>query len=285
MDSNTTQKQQRSVLITGCSTGIGLVTAQVLQQHGYQVLTTARHPKDIDRLRRTGFECRFMDYAQEQSVSETVQWAYELGKGKLYGLFNNGAYGQPGAVEDLTRDVLREQFESNFFGWHQMTCEVLARMREVNEGRIIHNSSVLGLVAMKFRGAYNASKFALEGLTDTMRLELRGSNIHVVLVEPGPIYSEFRNNAYAAFKKNIKPFGSFHAKTYEQLESRLATTGTDADSTFTLGPEAVAKKVLKALEHPNPAARYPVTFPTYLFSYLRAFLPTKMLDALLNKAG
>lgn len=280
-----TRESKRSVLITGCSSGIGLVTAQVLQEKGYHVLTTARKQADIQRLRQAGFQSRFMDYANEKSITETVDWAYELAGGKLYGLFNNGAYGQPGAVEDLTRDVLRTQFEANFFGWHQMTCEVLARMRTVNEGRIIHNSSVLGLVAMKFRGAYNASKFALEGLTDTMRLELRGSNIHVVLVEPGPIYSEFRNHAYAAFKKNINPSQSFHASTYQKLEERLASTGSEADSTFTLGPEAVAKKVLKALESPNPSARYPVTFPTYLFTYLRALLPSKALDYILNKSG
>lgn len=275
----------RSVLITGCSSGIGLVTAQVLHARGYHVLTTARRQQDIDRLRTAGFECRFMDYSNEVSVTQALAWAIDAGEGRLYGLFNNGAYGQPGAVEDLSRDTLRAQFEANFFGWHQLTCEALVHMRKANEGRIIHNSSVLGFVAMKFRGAYNASKFALEGLTDTMRLELRGSNVHVVLVEPGPIFSEFRTHAYAAFKRNIDTERSFHQSTYETLESRLASTGSEADSMFCLEPEAVAKKVVKALEAANPRARYPVTFPTYLFAYLKRVLPASVLDSVLNKAG
>lgn len=275
----------RSILITGCSSGIGRATALRLQRRGYRVFTTARKQTDIDELRQLGFPCRYMDYRHEQSITDTVRWVLREGNGRIYGLFNNGAYGQPGAVEDLSRDVLREQFEANFFGWHQLTSEVLVHMRQVNEGRIIQNSSVLGLVAMKFRGAYNSSKFALEGLTDTMRLELRGSNIHVVLIEPGPIYSAFRRHAYQHFQRAIDPATSVHASTYKAVEQRLSQEGTDGDSMFTLQPDAVADKVIKALEAKRPAVRYPVTFPTYLFGFLKSILPARLLDVLLNKSG
>lgn len=274
----------RTILITGCSTGIGLATARRLKHRGYNVLTTARKPVDIAELQLHGFYCRFMDYTLPQSITETVQWALAQGQGRIYGLFNNGAYGQPGAVEDLSRDVLREQFEANFFGWHQLTTEVLAEMRKVNEGRIIQNSSVLGIVPMKMRGAYNASKYAIEGLTDTLRLELKGSNIFISLIEPGPIYSEFRRNAYKHFKRAIMPQDSFHRQTYEAVEARLSDA-LNADSRFTLPPEAVAEKVIHALESSRPRARYPVTFPTHLFGYLKRLLPTSWLDFILNKAG
>ncbi|HBF07272.1 MAG: SDR family oxidoreductase [Pseudomonadota bacterium] len=275
---------QRTVLITGCSSGIGLATAKQLRYRGYKVVTTARKIDDIQRINQMGIPCRFMDYAVPQSITETVNWALEHGNGKIYGLFNNGAYGQPGAVEDLTRDVLTEQFQSNFFGWHQMTREVLVHMRKAGEGRIIHNSSVLGIVTLKFRGAYNSSKFALEGLTDTMRLELMGSNIFISLVEPGPIESEFRRHAYAKFKQNIRPDNSAHKQTYERVEARLSANDAASQGTgFTLPPEAVAKKVIHALEAEKPKNRYRVTFPTHLFAFLKRLLPSAVLDKLLSK--
>jgi len=203
--------------------------------------------------------------------------------GRLYALFNNGAYGQPGAVEDLSREVLRAQLETNLLGTHELTCAVLPAMRRAGEGRIIQNSSILGFAAMPYRGAYNCSKFALEGLTDTLRLELRGTGIHVSLIEPGPIRSHFRRNAYRKFMENIDLEASPHRDRYRNMIERLRKEGDAAP--FTLGPEAVLKRVIHALESPNPRPRYHVTFPTYLFGFLRRVLSTRMLDRVLLEAS
>jgi NAD(P)-dependent dehydrogenase (short-subunit alcohol dehydrogenase family) len=186
-------------------------------------------------------------------------------------------------VEDLSRDVLRAQFETNLFGWHQLTNLVLPVMRRQGHGRIIHNSSVLGFVALRYRGAYNASKYALEGLADTLRLELAGTDIHVSLIEPGPITSRFRENAFAAYKRNIEPDVSAHRGKYMQMEQRLTTKGPVVP--FTLPPEAVLKKVIQALESPRPKARYYVTFPTYLFAFLKRVLTDRALDRILGRVG
>ena len=201
----------------------------------------------------------------------------------LYGLFNNAGYGQPGAVEDLDRNVLREQFETNLFGAHELTRRVLPVMRRRGEGRIIQNSSVLGLVVLKFRGAYCASKFALEGLTDALRLELRGSGVHISLIEPGPVSSDFRKNAYAAFRMNIDTADSAHRAIYAAVEKRLGSE--DDAGPFTLGPEAVLKKVIHALESRRPKARYYVTAPTHILGFLRRVLPASVLDYVLLKAS
>ena len=186
-------------------------------------------------------------------------------------------------MEDLTRDVLRSQFETNLFGWHQLTNLVLPVMRRQGHGRIIHNSSVLGFVALRYRGAYNASKYALEGLADTLRLELADTDIHVSLIEPGPISSRFRENAFAAYQRNIEPDGSAHREKYMAMEQRLTTEGPAVP--FTLPAEAVLKKVIHALESPRPKARYYVTFPTYLFAFLKRVLTDRAMDRILKKVG
>lgn len=272
----------KAVLITGCSTGIGYHTAKVLRDRGYRVLATARKLSDVDRLTREGFEVAQLDLDSSQSIQHAAQWALARTDGKLYGLFNNGAYGQPGAVEDLSRDVLRQQFETNVFGWLELTNLLIPAMRAQGEGRIIQNSSVLGLITLKYRGAYNASKFALEGLTDTLRHELAGSGIHVSLIEPGPIQSRFRQNAYDRFRANINTESSAHKTTYAAVEKRLASqTSPDEPDMFTLGPEAVAQKVIHALEAKRPKIRYYVTFPTYLFAVLKRILPMRALDHIL----
>ena len=194
-------------------------------------------------------------------------------------LINNAGFGQPGAVEDLTRDVLQQQFETNLFGLVELTNNVLPIMHQQGHGRIIQISSVLGLVAMPFRGAYIASKFALEGISDTLRLELKGTNIYVSLIEPGPITSRFRQNSLQLFNKNIDSKNSRFRKSYEATIARLETEGPAVP--FTLEPEAVTKKVLHALQSSHPKPRYYVTFPTYLFAYLKRLLPTSLLDKLL----
>ena len=273
----------RSILITGCSSGIGECAARTLRDRGYRVYATARRPQDVERLRAEGFEALPLDLADSASITAAVAAVLEATGGTFYGLFNNGAYGQPGAVEDLRREVLREQFETNLFGTHELTNLVIPVMRRQGHGRIIQNSSVLGFAAMRFRGAYNASKYALEGLTDTLRLELAGSGVYVSLVEPGPIASRFRDNAYRMYRKNIDPETSLHRETYQAMEARLLKEGPAVP--FTLGPEAVVAKVIHALEARRPRERYYVTFPTYLFGYLKRILPTRALDALVGKVG
>jgi len=271
----------RTILITGCSSGIGLCVARGLRARGYRVFATARQAADVQRLATDGFESLPLDLDDSASIAAAVAEILARTGGTLDALFNNGAYGQPGAVEDLSRDVLRAQFETNLFGWHELTRLVLPVMRRQGHGRIVQHSSVLGLVALRFRGAYNASKYALEGLTDTLRLELRDSNIHVSLIDTGPVTSRFRNNAHAAFLRNIDLHNSIHRVHYERVVKRLTTEG--AVVPFTLPPEAVLKKVVQALESRRPKPRYYVTFPTYLFAFLKRILPQRTLDRMLYK--
>jgi NAD(P)-dependent dehydrogenase (short-subunit alcohol dehydrogenase family) len=275
--------KKRAVLVTGCSSGIGLGTARVLRSHGYRVFATARREEHLVSLTQEGFEALHLDLRDSLSIKSLAQEVLDKTEGRLYGLFNNSGYGQPGAVEDLTRDALREQIEVNLLGTHELTSAVIPAMRKAGEGRIIVCSSVLGLVALKFRGAYCASKFALEGLFDALRIELRGSGVHVSLIEPGPIESRFRANAFLKFKEYVQVSGSVHQASYEQMITRLEKP--DIASRFTLPAEAVAVKVLAALESNPPKSRYYVTFPTYLLGYARRFLPTSALDWLLLKAG
>ena len=271
----------KTILITGCSTGIGYTTAIELKKRGHNVIASARKSEDVNRLIQEGFTTLQLDLADSQSVQQAVNQAIDLTDGKIDALFNNGAFGQPGAVEDLSRDILRFQFETNLFGTHERTNLLIPLMRRQGHGRIIYNSSVLGMVAMRYRGAYNASKFALEGLADTLRLELYGSNIHISLIEPGPIFSDFRKNSYALYKKNIDPTHSFHKEAYQSMEARLQKEG--AAVAFTLPAKAVSDKVIHALEAKRPKMRYYVTFPTYLFAFLRRILPMSWLDTLLRK--
>ncbi|AMK76572.1 MULTISPECIES: SDR family oxidoreductase [Methylomonas] len=269
----------KTLFVTGCSSGIGYHTALFLKHRGHRVICSARKPEDVERLRGEDFECLQLDLADSQSIHQAVSELIVLTDGKIDALFNNGAFGQPGAVEDLSRDVLRNQFETNLFGTHELTNLLLPLMRQQGHGRVIYNSSVLGFVAMKFRGAYNASKFALEGLADTLRLELRGTGIHIVLIEPGPIESRFRQNAFALYQQNIDAEHSFHRDTYKAMEARLQKPGPAAP--FTLPATAVAEKVAHALESNRPKIRYRVTVPTHLFAWLKRLLPSAWLDKLL----
>ena len=275
-----------SVLITGCSSGIGYYCAKALKQEGYQVFATARKEEDVQKLREQGFLSYQLDLNSTQSIDEALSCVLEETGGTIDALFNNGAYGQPGAVEDLSREVLRNQFETNLFGTHELTCKVIKIMRKQGRGRIIQNSSVLGLITLKYRGAYNASKFALEGLTDTLRQELQGSNIHISLIEPGPVESDFRKNAYQAFKENITTDGSAHQSVYEAVELRLSKQDSDRKKDpFTLGPESVYKPLLHAITSKKPKARYYVTTPTWIFGILRRVLSTRLLDWILVRVS
>jgi len=272
-----------TVFVTGCSTGIGYCVAHGLKTAGYRVIASARQATDVDRLQREGLECLQLDLDYSESIQQAVQELADRSGRKIYGLFNNAGFGQPGAVEDLGRDVLRAQFETNVFGTIELTNRILPWMREAGEGRIIQNSSVLGFVSLAYRGAYNASKYALEGLYDTLRLELAGTGIYAVLIEPGPIESRFRANAFAAYKKNIDVEHSAHREQYLATEKRLLKEGPAAP--FTLPPEAVLDKVIKALKSRKPRPRYYVTVPTCLFGGLKRILSSQALDRVLLKVS
>jgi NAD(P)-dependent dehydrogenase (short-subunit alcohol dehydrogenase family) len=268
---------ERTILITGCSSGIGLASAREMKRRGWCVFATARKEEDIAKLKREeGVDSLYLDYAEPRSIAEAAEHVLDATRGRLDALFNNGAYGQPGAVEDVTPDVLRAQFEANVFGWHDLTRRIVPAMRKQGAGRIVFCSSVLGLVSAPYRGAYCASKFAIEALADAMRLELLGSGIHIVLIEPGPIATRFLERALEAYRRNIDLEGSAHREVYRTRIARLEQGG---DQTFKLGPEAVSAKLVHALESRRPKARYYVTLPTYAAVLLRRLLPTRALDA------
>ncbi len=274
-------KTAKSVLITGCSSGIGHCVAHGLARRGHRVFATCRRQKDVERLQSEGLESLRLDLDSSDSIHHCVTQVLELTGGRLDALFNNGAYGQPGAVEDLGRDALRAQFETNLFGWHELTNLVIPVMRAQGYGRILYNSSILGFIAMPYRGAYIASKYALEGLVDTLRLELHGSGIQLSLIEPGPIESRFRENAIVWFEKYVDTERSPHADAYTAMRQRLAAKGPVMP--FTLPPEAVLKRVVHAIEARRARPRYYVTFPTYLFGTLKRLLSTRALDWLIRK--
>jgi NAD(P)-dependent dehydrogenase (short-subunit alcohol dehydrogenase family) len=274
---------QRAILITGCSSGIGYCVAQGLKQRGYRVFATARQKQSVQRLLDEGFESLQLDLTSSESIRQAFDEIMQRTSGTLFALFNNGAFGLPGAVEDLSRQNLRTQFETNVFGWLELTNLVIPVMRRQGYGRIIQNSSVLGFVAMPYRGAYNASKYAIEGLSDTLRLELKDTDIHISLIEPGPITSQFRANAVKAMEQYIDIENSVHREKYQNVLKRLNKEGPAVP--FTLPPEAVLKRVIHALEAKKPGIRYAVTFPTYLFAWLKRLLSHRQLDYFLAKAG
>ncbi|MEM1345163.1 MAG: SDR family NAD(P)-dependent oxidoreductase [Pseudomonadota bacterium] len=274
---------QRTVLITGCSSGIGLHAAHALKDRGWRVFATCRKPEDCDRLADEGLESFVLDYAEPESIATGFDETLRRAEGRLDALFNNGAFAQPGALEDLSVEALKASFETNFFGWHDLTRRVLVVMRGQGRGRILQNSSVLGFAALRMRGAYISTKFALEGYTDTLRLELRGTGIHAILIEPGPIRTRIRQNAQDHYRRWIEPTKSTSpwAAFYDrQLEPRLFAEDPPPDP-GELGPEATTKKIIHALESARPRARYYVTSPTYAVGIAKRVLPTRWLDRLL----
>ncbi len=271
----------KSILITGCSSGIGLDAARSLKARGWRVFATCRQQGDCDRLIGEGLESFVLDYADEGSIAAALAMVLDRTGGTLDALFNNGAFACPGAVEDLPRGALREIFEVNLFGYHDLARRVIPVMRAQGHGRIVNCSSVLGLVGAKWRGAYVATKFAMEGLTDVLRIEMRGTGIAVILIEPGPIGTRIRENAIPHFERWIDWEHSARRAEYTGLRARLyEKLGPDR---FELGCDAVTAKLIRALESPRPAARYFVTTPTYLMDVARRILPTRALDWLIAK--
>ena len=267
---------ERSILITGASSGIGLAAAETLKARGWRVLATARKAADIERLRlEEGLEVIALELSDPASVDACADEALRLTNGRLSALFNNGAYGQVGAVEDLPTDILRQQLEVNLFAAHTLVRRVLPGMRAQGHGRIVQCSSVLGLMAAPYRGAYCASKFALEGLSDCLRLELADTNIRVSLIEPGPIRTNFVATALARFRETIDIETSPHRGIYKKRLETMQAGGTDR---FKLEPCEVVFKLIHALESPRPQRRYYVTTPTHAAVALKRILPTALLD-------
>lgn len=274
--------QAKNILITGCSSGIGKATAELLEQKGYQVVATARQPADVEQLSQAGFTALELDMASTESIAAAARQVGVLFDGELDAVFHNAAYGQPGALEDLPTEAFRAQLEPNLFGIHELTKRLLPAMVKRGKGRIIINSSVLGFVAMPYRGAYIASKYALTGWADTLRLELRGSGVDVVLIEPGPINTNFRANAYEAFKSNIVSRYSRHSSAYEQMIKNF--TASSSPSRFAMTSEDTAEVVLKALRAERPRIHYGVTLPTHFFRVLKRILPSRWIDWILSRS-
>ncbi len=266
----------RSILITGCSSGIGYDAAHGLAARGWRVFATCRAEADCARLRAEGLESFTLDYDDENSIAAAVQEVITRTGGTLDALFNNGAYACPGAIEDLPRAALRAIFETNLFGYHDLTRRLIPLMRAQGHGRIVNCSSVLGLVGAKWRGAYVATKFAMEGMTDVLRIEMAGTGIIPILIEPGPITSDIRAKAIPHFERWIDWKNSARREEYAPLIERLYTArGPDR---FELPASAVTAKLIHALESRRPRARYYVTTPTYFAGFLRRLLPTRLLD-------
>lgn len=266
----------KTLLITGCSSGIGYDAAHGMRAAGWRVFASCRKAEDCERLRAEGFESPQIDYADPDSIVTGLAEVLEATGGTLDALYNNGAFACPGAVEDLPRGALRENFETNVFGLHELTTHVIPVMRRQGYGRIVNCSSVLGIVGMQWRGSYVATKFALEGLTDVMRMEMADTPIKVILIEPGPITSDIRQKSIPQFEKWINWEGSARKEQYETLRERLyMDRGKDK---FELPASAVTKKLRHALESKRPKARYYVTAPTHFAGFMRRVLPTRALD-------
>ena len=270
---------KKNILITGCSSGIGYETAHYLHNNGYKVYASARDAEDVKRLKSEGLETYLLDVTSADAIGKVLSDITKDGV-ELYAIFNNAGYGQPGAIEDISTDVLKEQFETNFFGLHELTRQSIKIMREQGHGRIIQHSSVLGLVSLRFRGAYNASKYAIEGLCDTLRLELMETDIYVCTINTGPIYSDFRKNAIKMFKKNVVSKDSIFEKEYDK--EILSVKEKDNDS-FTKDSIVVIKNILHALESKKPKPRYYNTLATYLLGNFKRVLSTGLLDKILLK--
>ncbi len=269
----------KTVLVTGCSSGIGKCIALGLKNRGYRVFASVRKPEQLESLNHYGLEVLLIDLNDSNSIQTAAAELIEKTEGQIHGLVNNAAYGLSGAIEDLTGEGLREQFQTNVLGTQELTNLLIPAMRKNKQGRIIQISSMLGFITLRFRGAYCASKYALESLSDAMRYELNNTGIHVSLIEPGPIRSEFRTNSLGHYKNTVDKENSPHKNAYAKIEKEM--NADDYTIPFTLGPEAVLKRVIHALESDNPKARYYVTFPAYLFAFLKRILPAMLLDKIL----
>ena len=271
----------KNILITGCSSGIGLQTAITLKDNGYKVYASAKKDDDISELKSLGFETFKLDVRNQDDITDAFNQILQ-NDGKLDALFNNAGFGQPGAIEDISTDVLRKQFETNFFGLHELTIQAMKIFRKQGYGKIIQHSSVLGIIALKFRGAYNASKYAIEGLNDTLRLEVMDSDIYISSINTGPVTSKFRENALKKFNKNVDIKNSFFNKTYNKVLKQRLESQKD-NTPFNLPATSVANVVLKIMQSSKPKPRYYVTKATYILGFCKRILSTSLMDKILSK--
>ena len=278
-----TTSTRRSIIVTGCSSGIGAHCARSLRADGWRVFATVRRDEDRKGLEAGGIETLLMDYTQPATIAALVETVLDRTAGRIDALFNNGAYGQAGAVEDLPVEALRAQFETNVFGWHDLTRRLIPAMRRQGHGRIVQCSSILGIVPYRWRGAYNASKFAIEGLSLTMRMELAGSGIHVSLIEPGPIASRFTANALIHIERHIDLEDSVHAEEYRRQMQRLRGQGRPAHGK--LGPDAVYAVLKQALTARSPRPHYLVTTPARQGALLKKLLPAGLFYRIIGRLG
>ncbi|KIM07575.1 MAG: oxidoreductase [Sulfurovum sp. PC08-66] len=267
-----------NIVITGCSSGIGLATAHYLKTKGIKVYPTARKNEDVAMLQALGFdEAMVLDVTQTHDIARVIE-AVLAKEGRIDVWFNNAGFGQAGMLEDISTNALREQFETNVLGLHEATRQILPIMYAQGYGKIIQHSSVLGLVSLKGRGAYNASKYAIEGLTDTLRLELKGSNVYAILLNTGPITSDFRKNAIAKLQANVDIDSSrFKAQYLENIEGNVKKVPFNEEAI------AVARVVHSIIQSKRPKPRYYITKATYILGYLKRFLSTSLLDRVLVK--
>jgi short-subunit dehydrogenase len=276
---------EKSILITGCSSGIGLCAAQTLHKRGYRVFATTRKQADVEKLQELGLESLVLDVNSSESIAHAVNYILKKTGGTLGALFNNAGYAVPGAVEDLTRDMMREQFETNVFGPMELANRIIPIMRKQGYGRIIQNTSILGVIAMPYRGAYNASKFALEGFSQTLRQELKNTPIKISIIAPGPITTRFRENAVGIYDKTLRGKSSEHATTYDSMEKSLQGPPSKLEANVTLEPNAVVKQLIHALESNSPRARYYIGLPAHVFAFLRRMLPETWLDWIIAQSA
>lgn len=271
---------KKNILITGCSSGIGYATAHYLNKSAYKVYASARKTEDVKILQNEGLDTYLLDVTSSENIKEVLEDIIKK-DGTLYGVFNNAGYGQPGAVEDISTDALKEQFETNFFALHELTRQSIKIMRKQGYGRILQHSSVLGLISLRFRGAYNASKYAIEGLCDTLRQELMDTDIHISTINTGPVHSDFRKNATKKFYENVSYEESFFKQEYK--DELLGRGDKKKNDPFTKEPDVVIKNVVHALESKKPKPRYYNTLATHLLGGFKRILSTSILDRLLSK--
>lgn len=272
----------KSVLVSGCSSGIGLATAKLLREKGWTVFPTARKVEDLDMLEQNGFQSIQMDVSSSVSINAAVEEVLSENNGHLGAVVNNAGFGMPGAIQDLTRDAMRHQFEVNLFGLQELTNRLIPVFREQGYGRIVNVSSVVGRIALPFMGIYSASKFALEAVSDVQRVELSPDHISVSIVEPGPIQTRFSTNCAGEGEVALDTEQSRFGPSYRKYFDKRRNGGMSEDR-FRLPPEAVAEKILHAVESRNPKIRYCVTLPAHLGSLAARFVPAGLIDRVLIK--
>ena len=277
---NSRKIENKSVLVTGCSSGIGLATAEMLRSLGWRVFATARKAEDLEALRRARMRPVKLDLSSSESIDNAIRVVLEETEGVLGAVVNNAGFGMPGAIEDLSRDAMRYQFEVNLFGLQELTNKLIPVFRKQGYGRIVNVSSVVGRIALPFLGIYSASKFALEAVSDALRVELSQDRISVSLVEPGPIETRFSVNCAEQGEDELDVERSIFGNSYKKyFEARL--NGGQGKDRFRLPPEAVAEKIFHALESPHPKIRYRITIPAYLGAWAARFLPAGWIDLMM----